>query len=278
MHLIIEMGGTKINFFVIEKAGSHSKLSIPTTNPNDFKEYVVKKFRGKLISKIVLACFGPISFDGPNYGEILMTPKKFWQHTNIYQWLKHSICREITLVTDVTLPALGAMEKYNLEENFFTYVTIGTGIGGCNVYKGTILQNEMHPEIGHMYLGYSEEKFCEYHPHCFENQSSGHYFSRKHNIKFKDIDDSHVGWSEMTNKLSILIYNLYAALGVEYIVLGGGLIREDMRHQLLSDLEKINNSYLPILAKKDFDKRLILDSSSDDLSFLGGIYALNGDI
>ena len=99
MNLIIEMGGTKINFFVVQESQSHRKFSIPTTTPDDFKKYVVKEFKGKLIDQIIFGCFGPVSFDSYNYGEILMTPKRYWQHTNIYRWLKDRICKKITLVT-----------------------------------------------------------------------------------------------------------------------------------------------------------------------------------
>lgn len=271
------MGGTKINFFLVEQSGRYSKYSISTSTPIFFKDYVFKKFSGNNIRKIILGCFGPMSLGKNNYGEILNTPKKDWRNANIFKWLKDNICEDIRLFSDVALPAFGAMNKYRLQENFFTYITVGTGIGGCSIFRGMILQNEFHSEMGHMYLGYSDAKICEYHSHCFENQSSGHYFSSRYKLKFKDIDTSSPESSEMIGKLAILLYNLYAATGVEYIVLGGGLIREDMKYQLIRSLVKINNSYLPVVNKKNFDQRLILDSNSDDLSLEGGMYSLNGN-
>jgi fructokinase len=277
MNLIIEMGGTKINFFVVQDNQIHSKFSIPTTTPDDFKKHVVEDFKGKLIDQIILGCFGPLSLSKNNYGEILNTPKKNWRNINIYKWLKDNICDDIILFSDVALPALGAMKKYRLQGKFFTYITVGTGIGGCNIFKGMILQNEFHPEMGHMYLGDSDAKICEYHSHCFENQSSGNYFFSRYNLKFKDIDTSSSEWSEMIGKLSILIYNLYSTMGIEYVVLGGGLIREDMKSQLLAYLKEYNNSYLPVLNERDFDQRLILDSNSDDLSVEGGLHCLNDE-
>jgi fructokinase len=275
MNLIIEMGGTKIFFFVVEECQVQSKKSILTSSPDDFKSYVESKFRGQLIDKIVLACFGPISFDSHNYGEILNTPKTLWRNENIYSWLKLNVCSNITLVTDVAMPAIGAIDKYSLEDSFFSYVTIGTGIGGCNVFKGSILQNEVHPEIGHMYLRNSDENCCEYHSHCFENQASGYYFSRKYNVQFKDIDSSHPGWLDLINSLARLLFNLYAALGVECIVLGGGVIRKDMKSDLVDNLLRLNNSYLPVLNKKNLDQKLILDEVSEDLSLLGGLRLLH---
>tara|TARA_B100000795_G_scaffold259246_1_gene234072 strand:+ start:797 stop:1663 length:867 start_codon:yes stop_codon:yes gene_type:complete len=275
-NLIIEMGGTKINFFLVEHGGRCSKFSISTSAPSVFKEYVFNTFNGNNIQKIVVGCFGPLSLGENDYGEILNTPKKNWRNVNIYKWLKDNICDDVILFSDVALPALGAMKKYGLQENFFTYITVGTGIGGCNIFKGMILQNSFHPEMGHMYLGNSDAKFCEYHSHCFESQSSGHYFSSRYKVKFNDIGTGSPEWEEIIGKLAILLYNLYAATGVEYIVLSGGLIREDMKHQLITYIEKINNSYLPVVNKKNFDQRLILDSNSDDLSLEGGMYCLNG--
>jgi len=275
MNLIIEMGGTKIIFFIIEESGVQRKKSIITSSPSNFKDYVDKNFRGQSIGKVVLACFGPISFDSHNYGEILNTPKISWRNENIYSWLKLNVCSNITLVTDVAMPAIGAIDKYGLEDSFFSYVTIGTGIGGCNIFKGSILQNEVHPEIGHMYLRDSDDNFCEYHSHCFENQASGNYFSIKYNVQFKDIDSTHPGWLDLTSSLAILLFNLYAVLGVDRVVLGGGVIRQDMKYDLLNNLHRLNNSYLPVLDKKNLDQRLILNEASEDLSLLGGIRLLN---
>lgn len=278
MNLIIEMGGTKINFFIVEDRQNQSKFSIPTSSPNDFKKTVVKDFKGKLIDQVILGCFGPLSLGENDYGKILNTPKKQWRNVNIYKWLKDNICDDVILFSDVALPALGAMKKYGFQENYFTYITVGTGIGGCHIFKGTVLHNEFHPEMGHMYLGDSDTEVCEYHSHCFESQSSGHYFSSRYKVKFNDIGIGSLEWEDIIGKLAILLYNLYAATGVEYIILSGGLIREDMKHQLITCIEKINNSYLPAVNKKDFDQRLILDSNSDGLSLEGGLYYLNGNV
>jgi len=48
------MGGTKINFFLIDRDGSFSKYSIPTNNPDDFKNYIINKFSETSIAKIIL--------------------------------------------------------------------------------------------------------------------------------------------------------------------------------------------------------------------------------
>jgi len=178
-------------------------------------------------------------------------------------------------VTDVTLPAIGAMTKYKLQDSFFSYVTVGTGIGGCNIFKGNVLQNEVHPEVGHMYLEHTNENICGYHAHCFEGQASGHYFSKKYAAQVSEADASHPGRLIQLNKLAKLVYNIFAALGVEYIVLGGGAITINMKTQLIENLVKINNSYLPVLNEKSIDQRLILDQGPDDLALSGGIHLLD---
>ena len=274
MNLVIEMGGTKINFFLIDRDGSFSQYSIPTNNPDDFKNYIINKFSETSIVKIIFACFGPISLSSHNYGEILLTPKKGWRNINLYSWLRDRVCKNVALVTDVTLPALGSIKKYNLKDKFFSYITVGTGIGGCNVFKGTVLQSEMHPEIGHSFLGPSGDSYCEYHNHCFEGQASGYYFSNKYKLQFKDIDSGHLGWSDLISKLVLLIYNLFAILGVDCVVIGGGVVREDMKPQVIEGLLKINNSYLPLLNEAHVNKRIILDENSDELSLLGGMCLL----
>lgn len=75
-NLIIEMGGTKINFFLVDLKGRYSKFSISTSTPSVFKEYVSNTFDGNSIQKIVVGCFGPLSLGENDYGEILNTPKK----------------------------------------------------------------------------------------------------------------------------------------------------------------------------------------------------------
>lgn len=275
MQLIIEMGGTKINFYVVTESLLTDKFTVPTTHPEDFKDYISKRFKGQTIRKLIFACFGPISLDSYNYGEILNTPKRSWSHVNIYSWLKQNICDDVVLVTDVALPALGAVEKYALKDSFFSYLNVGTGIGGCNIFKGTILQNEVHPEIGHMYLGCQDGSWCGYHSHCFEGQTSGSHFSRKYKLQFRDVDSGHPGRVELIQNLAILIYNMYAGLGVGYVVLGGGVIKANMKSQLVKNLKEIDSGYLPILSKNNLDHRLILDDKSDDLSLAGGVFLLD---
>jgi hypothetical protein len=43
------------------------------------------------------------------------------------------------------------------------------------------------------------------------------------------------------------------AFGIEYIALGGGLIREDMGSQLIAHLKEYNNPYLPVLNERNLD-------------------------
>jgi len=89
------------------------------------------------------------------------------------------------------------------------------------------------------------------------------------------VEVNHQGKLDFLNRLAKLIYNLFAALGIEYIVIGGGAISYDLKSQLNVNLSKFNNSYLPALTEEAIDQRIILDENSDDLAFLGGIYLLN---
>ena len=98
MNLIIEMGGTNINLFVTNESDLYSKMSISTNAPDDFKKYMRSNFRAKAVQKLVLACFGPVSLESYNYGQILNSPKKLWRHENIYNWLKSNICNDIVMV------------------------------------------------------------------------------------------------------------------------------------------------------------------------------------
>ena len=275
MNAIIEMGGTKVNIFTDRELGVFNKSTISTPEPEEFKNYIFLMFKDQTVKKVILASFGPVSFGSKDYGSILNTPKTAWRNTNLYGWIKKNICENTVLVTDVTLPALGAMKKYKLQNSFFSYVTVGTGIGGCNIFKGNVLQNEFHPEVGHMYLEHSDENICGYHEHCFEGQTSGKYFSRKYAAQLSEVGANHPGRLIQLDKFAKLVYNIYTALGVEYIVLGGGAITTNMKNQLIENLDKINNSYLPVLNEKSIDQRLILDESPDDLALSGGMHLLD---
>lgn len=274
MNVIIEMGGTKTNFFFDALRGSYKKLTIETVKPNEFKDYISSQFGNHSVSRIILGCFGPVSFNEKNYGTILNTPKTSWKYTNIYDWLKKNICSDIALVTDVTLPALGAMKKYQLQKKFYSYITVGTGIGGCNIFRGNILQNLFHPEFGHMYLGHSDKNICNYHSHCFEGQASGNFFFNAYKVRVSEVNSEHPGLLDQVNKVAKLVYNLFAATGVDCIVIGGGAIRKDMKEKIIQNIKVINNSYLPIIDDADFDQRLIIDEHSDDLALSGGIHLI----
>ena len=69
-NLIIDMGGAKINFSLVEHGGRRSKFSISTSAPSVFKEYIFNTCHGNNIQKIVVGCFGPLSLGENDYGGI----------------------------------------------------------------------------------------------------------------------------------------------------------------------------------------------------------------
>lgn len=251
----IEAGGTKFicavsddNLNIIEK------VSIPTTSPAETFEKVFRFFDKFGLKSIGIGSFGPIDInkDSVNYGYITSTPKKAWRNTDFLGEIKNRYSIPIGWDTDVNVATLG---EYILGagegKRTSVYLTVGTGIGGGIVYNGQLLNDYVHPEMGHIYTPrYNNESYsgvCDYHQWCLEGLASGPAIEKRYGIKASKLPNDHDAWVMEAHYLAHAVLTYTMILRPDCIILGGGVMNQRHLYPMIREkFREIMNDYLPL--------------------------------
>src|SRR2546430_6488821 len=146
----IEAGGTKWVCGIGTGPDDLRELAtFPTTTPAATLERAAGFFsQNGGVSAIGVGSFGPIDL---RHGRITTTPKPGWAGTEVVSALERALDVAVAFDTDVNAAALAEQRwgaAIGLET--FCYITVGTGIGGGGVAKGTLVHGVVDPEGGHM--------------------------------------------------------------------------------------------------------------------------------
>jgi fructokinase len=114
----------------------------------------------------------------------------------------------------------------------FSYITVGTGIGGGGMANGRLLHGLVHPEVGHMRIPHDHardpfEGVCPYHGDCFEGLASGEALRQRWGKPGAELID-HAVWALEADYLALGLVNLVCACSPERIILGGGVMRQSV--------------------------------------------------
>ena len=148
----IEAGGTTFVCAVGSGPGDLAERTvIPTGGPQDTLARVIEQLERhrQRLKAIGIASFGPIDIGG---GRITSTPKPGWAGTPIVAIVAEALGGlPVGFDTDVNGAAL-AEGRWGAARGLdtFTYVTVGTGIGGGGLVRGRVMHGLIHPEMGHM--------------------------------------------------------------------------------------------------------------------------------
>lgn len=246
----IEAGGTKFICALGSGPGQIvSEARIETTTPDETLQHVAHFFRlaavEKTISRIGIACFGPLDLDphSSTYGFITSTPKPGWSHTDIVGRLQRDLGLQVVLDTDVDGAALGESEwGAGQGADPLLYLTIGTGIGGGYVKDGHPLRGLVHPEMGHILIPHdlTADPFpgsCPFHGDCFEGLASGPALGKRFGRPGNEIADDDPFWAIEARYIALALQNLILTVSPRRIVLGGGIMQRGflfamIRHEL----------------------------------------------
>jgi fructokinase len=279
----IEAGGTK---FVVGIGNENGEILLrsefETTDPKSTIEKCVDFFTKNPIDALGIASFGPIELDRLkiNYGYITSTPKKGWENTPIYPYLKESLKVPTGFDTDVNAAALGEYIWGNGSDvDSLIYLTIGTGIGGGIISSGKLIHGLMHPEMGHIQLSLQDKKdfvgVCPYHKACFEGLASGPAMEARWGKKAKDLPFDHPAWKIEDDLIAQALVNYILIISPHRIILGGGvmhqtqlfpMIRQSVREQL--------NGYLQTNIILNDSERFIMEPKLKDDAGLCGAFSL----
>ena len=187
------------------------------------------------LTAIGVGSFGPIDVrrSSPTWGRITTTPKAGWADTDVVSALRASFGVPVGFDTDVNAAALGELlwgAAVGLET--FSYITVGTGIGGGGMANGRLMHGLVHPEVGHMRIPHDRARdpfdgVCPYHGDCLEGLASGEALRRRWGAPAEELADPAV-WELEADYLALGIVNLVCAFSPQRIILGGGVMRQPL--------------------------------------------------
>jgi fructokinase len=273
----IEAGGTKFVCAVGDKKGNIvDKITVPTSDPKETLQLVDSFFGKYTLSSIGIGSFGPIELNKKKetYGEILNTPKLQWKNFNIYHAFKEKYNIPIYLDTDVNAAALGEYHWGAAKgSKSCLYITVGTGIGAGYAKEGVTLKGMTHPEMGHIYVPrHPQDAFegcCPYHKGCLEGLASGTAIAARYGIKGNELKDKKEVWEVEAHYLAQAIVNYIFILSPEKIILGGGVMKQDILFPLIRDeVSKLLQNYITIESMDDY---IVPPLLNDEQGVLGAL-------
>lgn len=238
----IEAGGTKFVCAIAPLSGRGEILaqtSFLTRDPISTLYGAIEFFRQNLppassLSGLGIGSFGPLGLNPAlsNYGEILATPKKVWQDTDlITPFIKAFPGLKIAIDTDVNAAALAeGMYGAARDLHSYVYITIGTGIGGGVVTNNQIIKGQLHSEIGHLSIHQEiTDSFigaCPFHENCIEGLASGEAIQQRWGANAETLPPDHPAWELEATYIASLCQTLTAVLSPQRIILGGGVMQQ----------------------------------------------------
>ena len=218
---------------------------IPTGGPQDTLARVIEQLERhrQRLTAIGIASFGPIDIAG---GRITSTPKPGWAGTPIVAIVAEALGGlPVGFDTDVNGAAL-AEGRWGAARGLdtFTYVTVGTGIGGGGLVGGRVMHGLIHPEMGHMRIPRHpadplERGSCPYHADCWEGWASRDAIEKRWGEGRQATDlasDAELGL--LAHYVAAGLANIVCTISPQRIILGGGVIlgggRPEHRDRMLA--------------------------------------------
>jgi fructokinase len=236
----VEGGGTKFVCAVGTETGEILvETRFPTTTPDETLARTVDFFKAQTQSLGPLASIGVASF-GPldprpasvTFGHILPTPKAGWTNADIVGPLRAAFGVPVGFDTDVNGAALGEW-KWGAAQGLdtFTYLTIGTGIGGGGLINGQLMHGLLHPEMGHIPLPRDNsvdpfEGSCPFHGDCFEGLASGPAMEKRWGQRAETLPPEHLAWDLEAHYIALALQSFICTLSPQRIILGGGVSQQ----------------------------------------------------
>lgn len=232
----IEAGGTKWVCAVGAAPGDvRDTTTFATTSPGETIARAAAFFAGHDIAALGVGSFGPLDLraGSPTWGRITTTPKPGWSDTDVAGTLGAALGVAVAIDTDVNAAAL-AEHRWGsaIGLGTFSYVTVGTGIGGGGLVNGELLHGLIHPEIGHMRVPHDRDRdpfegACPYHGDCLEGLASGGAIHARWGRPGAELTDESA-WRLVAEYLALGIVNLISLLSPERIVIGGGVMQQPL--------------------------------------------------
>ena len=241
--------------------------TIATTTPAETIERVITFFdRGGPIAAVGIGSFGPIDphRESATWGYITSTPKPGWAHTDVAGEIGRRLAVPVAFDTDVNAAALGE-HRWGAAQGHdtFSYITVGTGIGGGGMVGGNLMHGLVHPEVGHLRIPHDRDRdpfggVCPFHGDCLEGLASGRAIEARWGRPPDELNGDRSVWELQAHYLALGLVAVICVLSPERILLGGGVMREPTLLPLIqAQVARLMNGYqesarimLPALAPR----------------------------
>ena len=209
--------------------------TIATTTPAETIEQVIEFFeREEPVAAVGIGSFGPIDPhpESATWGYITSTPKPGWAHTDVAGEIGRRLGVPVAFDTDVNASALGE-HRWGAAQGLdtFSYITVGTGIGGGGMAGGKLLHGLAHPEVGHLRIPHDRDRdpfdgVCPYHGDCLEGLASGRAIEARWGLRPEALDGDGRVWELQAKYLALGIVSVISVLSPEQVLIGGGVMRQ----------------------------------------------------
>lgn len=182
----IDLGGTKINFALLDQNGKIVKRKQIPTNASEGADQILKRISDTIIELsenipigIGVGVAGQVD---PKDGTIISAPNLKWSYIPIQTYLatKHQL--PVHVINDVKAAALGEW-RFGAAKGCSDFVAlfIGTGIGGGIVSEGHLLTGSSNSagELGHSIINMNGPKCTCGSWGCLEAHASGWAIARR---------------------------------------------------------------------------------------------------
>lgn len=251
----IEAGGTKFVLAVGSARGAiEARHTIPTRAPDETLAEAADWLAAQgPLAALGIASFGPVELDprAPNWGHITATPKPAWSGCDIAGFLGGHLAVPVAFETDVNAAALAEYHAAGGKVASLAYITVGTGVGGGLVIGGKPVHGAAHPEMGHIFprrpagdTGFGG--VCPFHGDCVEGLASGPAIIARWGCPLSELPPDHEAHALVAGYLAELCHGLFAAVAVETVVLGGGVMQTPGLLERVRDrTRELDRGYLP---------------------------------
>ncbi|GGY94797.1 ROK family protein [Novosphingobium colocasiae] len=230
----IEMGGTKTVVVLGRPGAILDRVEFATAGPDETLKraarIVVDWHANEPVAALGVASFGPIRVNpsADDFGTMLDTPKPGWKGAQVYARLAEWTGLPLALDTDVNGAALAEHRLgAGLGCETLVYYTIGTGIGGGVLVRGSPLHGALHPEIGHVRLrrapGDTFAGACAFHGDCAEGLLSGPALAARFGRHPATVPPQDPAWAPAARDLAELLAMTVLTFSPQRIVVGGGV-------------------------------------------------------
>ena len=205
--------------------------------------------------------------------------KKGGENFQLKDHIEKALDIQVSIDTDVNAAALGEYSYGAAAMNKdLAYITIGTGIGAGFIINSKIVHLLVHPEFGHIRIPHDRNKdpfpgVCPYHYDCLEGLASCPAIEARWRTKPQSLPKDHAAWQLEAEYLSLGLVNLISTISPELIILGGGVMNNDLLLNLIHlRTEQLLNQYIKssFLSEK-IDEYIVRPNLNEDSGILGAL-------